>query len=1164
MKIHINKLLRFRCFIGKLKLLVFAPAFLAVISFGIVKDVQAKTALINVKSMIDIAPAWAGHPAAFDFINISNKQFVAFYDPFRQLTIASRDISSTNWLFVKLNEFVHPSDSHNYIDIAIDGEGFLHLSANMHVDHLNYWRATNTFDITAFQRLDYMTGNEEDRCTYPRFFYDENGNLLFKYRYGSSGSGNEIINIYNTATKTWKRNNEAQTKSPVTLDDSTPLIDGEGLMNAYQAGPVRRGDFYHLAWVWRDTPDCNSNHDIQYARSRDLIDWEDSYGNAINLPITIRNAEMIDPIKIYGGLLNSLRIGFDSQGRIILNYFKFDQNGNTQLYAARRETSGWKIYQITDWTNRWDFHGGGSINNMIVNGGVNYNSRFGLLASFRNRYIYDDYDNYSYILDETTLKPKYAPIPKYPEEITEIQSEVDGMQVNLCGRGYYMLRWETFHNQRDMGDTSDAPTNQMLKMLEIEWNTVQNIDTEPFIPTSDINDSYKKYFNKFDFEQSDSVLLSEAKAAVSNHNYKLAVTKVRQFFAGESYHFNSSFNENTVTDYLCHTFAFNGVERTLFFNINIWMPNSENIPLILTNWNLVNSLTLETEAITSNELAALSPIGVKLTNWYSNLNTLPNLSNFALAYYHSKDTKYARMYIHDLEDWLCDNPLPETSVNSYANPWSYYIAGKRYKSSLKDFVPLLAGATNCISDDDFFFLINAVQKHQLYFNVISNLVFYDSFDVENGGGDINYQYELRQKGDWAPIEWWSYRNKTTVTNAGTLKGKLHVDSITEGQLFGPQKNFSLNNCSIEYKVFRNIVERYVRICIDYIPQAHIDSETACFFGLNGPENVMFYTKNDNTNSWKNSSYQINKSYDELTNNCHEVKLVLSDTQTAEPKTALFINNKAYPVGINIFTNSGAEVKVYNFTYKHHGNFRPFIGGTNYIHFLHASPKNGLKAQADIDDFKITVPEKSQSFIFQNWTNDATIPMETYNSNILAVNLNGNETLINGVTFSSSSSTENDDWSLYTASGQPLQKYDDASSKIKVSGAATNLMLNFFYRDNDSMALTIKNLIPNEKYRFILYGMGWENGERETYFTTSDGTIITNFNIDEFGMGNGVAITYDYIADSNGIFTISSSPVKQSSWHWYAFMNINMQNIPEPVCLPLLMIYTISHLSKLNL
>ncbi len=90
-----------------------------------------------------------------------------------------------------------------------------------------------------------MVGTEEKRTTYPHFMLTKEGELLYHYRDGGSGNGNEIYNRYSTDSKQWSR----------MLD--VPLTDGQGLMNAYQTQPTIMADgWYHMYWVWRDTPDC--------------------------------------------------------------------------------------------------------------------------------------------------------------------------------------------------------------------------------------------------------------------------------------------------------------------------------------------------------------------------------------------------------------------------------------------------------------------------------------------------------------------------------------------------------------------------------------------------------------------------------------------------------------------------------------------------------------------------------------------------------------------------------------------------------------------------------------------------------------------------------------------------------------------------------------------
>ncbi|MBT7068107.1 MAG: hypothetical protein HN919_17550 [Verrucomicrobia bacterium] len=149
-----------------------------------------------------------------------------------------------------------------------------------------------------------------------------------------------MYNAYDLKTKIWTR----------LLD--TPLTDGQGKMNAYMQGPLRGPDgFFHMIWVWRDTPDCATNHDLSYARSKDLIHWESAFGDKVNLRLTIsEKALWIDPIPSGGGIINGgAKLCCDSDTRPIVNDHKSDKDGHMQVYAARPENNKWVRHQLTDW-----------------------------------------------------------------------------------------------------------------------------------------------------------------------------------------------------------------------------------------------------------------------------------------------------------------------------------------------------------------------------------------------------------------------------------------------------------------------------------------------------------------------------------------------------------------------------------------------------------------------------------------------------------------------------------------------------------------------------------------------------------------------------------------------------------------------------------------------
>lgn len=135
-------------------------------------------------------------------------------------------------------------------------------------------------------------------------------------------------------------------------------------MSAYTSGPSLGPDgFYHLAWLWRDTPHCETNHDPSYTRSNDLISWETIDGEKLNLPIAPKSSQFIvDPVPQGGGVINgAYRLFFDEDNRTLLVYMKYDKKGSNQLFVAKAVNGKWKIEQVSDWNYRWEFKGPGSI-----------------------------------------------------------------------------------------------------------------------------------------------------------------------------------------------------------------------------------------------------------------------------------------------------------------------------------------------------------------------------------------------------------------------------------------------------------------------------------------------------------------------------------------------------------------------------------------------------------------------------------------------------------------------------------------------------------------------------------------------------------------------------------------------------------------------------------
>jgi len=427
---------------------------------------------------IDIAPVWAGHPVDFALLTDPDHdiQYVAFYDAQRHLTVASRSLKSSTWkMFVLPSKTDHPSaqgatqpstilgwDSHNSIAIALDSNNELHLAGNMHASPLLYCRASVAGVVTSMQEIDRMVGDRESSATYPRFFPGPSGELIFAYRDGRSGNGADVYDQYDAKLRAWSR-----------LIDQ-PLLDGRGKMNAYSTGPIKGPDgYYHLAWVWRNSPDCSSCHDVSYARSRDLLHWESSAGQPISLPITIDNGDVVDAVPPRGGAINTnVLIGFDAQNHVLIAYTKYDSAGNSQLYLARRDAGQWKISQLSRWDYRWNFAGNGTIVFEITFTPPRALPDGRILVT----YNHVKFGRGGFAVDPQTLSATpIDPPPRIPLELLKPESDFPGMEARFAEDSgtsgdphmRYLLRWETLPENRDRMRTGPLPPPSMLRVYEV-------------------------------------------------------------------------------------------------------------------------------------------------------------------------------------------------------------------------------------------------------------------------------------------------------------------------------------------------------------------------------------------------------------------------------------------------------------------------------------------------------------------------------------------------------------------------------------------------------------------------------------------------------------------------------------------------------------------------
>lgn len=152
--------------------------------------------------------------------------------------------------------------------------------------------------------------------------------------------------------------------------------------------------------------DVSTNALLSYARSRDLEHWQDGDGRPVALPMAPGDGDVVDPLQPGSGLMNHIKLGFDPAGRAVISYVKYDAAGDSQLYDARHDRTGWSIFQVSHWQGRWDLQGVGSIPQQIVFSGIAPTAA-GTIAQSGRHWIAGPF---GFVLDPET----YTPVPSSP------------------------------------------------------------------------------------------------------------------------------------------------------------------------------------------------------------------------------------------------------------------------------------------------------------------------------------------------------------------------------------------------------------------------------------------------------------------------------------------------------------------------------------------------------------------------------------------------------------------------------------------------------------------------------------------------------------------------------------------------------------------------------
>jgi hypothetical protein len=309
---------------------------------------------VNEKREIEVALGWSKtsvNAVIFrqnSLVTHEDYQYIAFYDSTGFVNLGKRKIGMGKWENHKTQYDGNVLDAHNSISIMVDGDGFLHMSWDHHGHKLNYSRSLKPGSLVMGEKLS-MTGKVERNVTYPQFYKMSNGDLLFVYRDGSSGNGNIVLNHYDLKNKMWQQLHKN-------------LIDGEQERNAYWQMYLDKNDVLHMSWVWRESGDVATNHDMCYARSMDGgMTWQSSEGKEFSIPVNAENAEYAMRIPQKSDLINQTSMTADDNSNpYIATYYQDKNDLAPHVNIIYNTGESWNGLKVGQRTLDFDLSGGGT------------------------------------------------------------------------------------------------------------------------------------------------------------------------------------------------------------------------------------------------------------------------------------------------------------------------------------------------------------------------------------------------------------------------------------------------------------------------------------------------------------------------------------------------------------------------------------------------------------------------------------------------------------------------------------------------------------------------------------------------------------------------------------------------------------------------------------
>jgi hypothetical protein len=237
-----------------------------------------------------LMPNVVGVEAQERLLTYNGYQYATYYNSAGHVCVARRSLSGGGWQVAELGDYtLTGTDAHDVVAIGISpADGRIHLSFDEHAETLNYRKTTgdvlsNPVGVTWGPGLfgpvshQLISGITPNSVSYPTFMTEPSGKLLFSFRVGTAGSGQQVLYEYSGG----------QWQNLGAVTDSSGTYTGSGTYTSTSRSPYFQRLMYDsngrlkATFTWREA-NGELNHDILYMYSDDNgRTWKNNTGTTI-------------------------------------------------------------------------------------------------------------------------------------------------------------------------------------------------------------------------------------------------------------------------------------------------------------------------------------------------------------------------------------------------------------------------------------------------------------------------------------------------------------------------------------------------------------------------------------------------------------------------------------------------------------------------------------------------------------------------------------------------------------------------------------------------------------------------------------------------------------------------------------------------------------------